>query len=260
MNNNNNFEVIHCKVSYDGQIRRFATGTEFTSLRATIAQLYSIQGEFVIKYKDDESDYVTLENQQDLITAIMISPKLLRVMVQTKANDQPTVTMDESEESFCKNGRKRYHHHHHHQYHHKAKSFEHRRQRVEKKLDWINLRLQDMADDSTLTPREQFHKQRLLKKKERIEYFLRGDFQHCQGKKEKRCLTPEEEQFNCAAKLQIQELKGEMQKLKMRKREIKSLLQNNREDQELQVQLAAVKEQKNLLKAQKKDLCDKIHS
>jgi len=77
-------ENIHCKVSYDGQIRRFSfVGTEFTSLKEMIAKLANIQGEFVLKYRDDESDYVTLENQEDLTTAFMITPTLLRIAVET---------------------------------------------------------------------------------------------------------------------------------------------------------------------------------
>jgi hypothetical protein len=244
---NNNFDVIHYKVSYEEQIRRFSLqGTEFTSLRATIAKLYSLDAEFVLKYKDDESDYVTLYNQQDLTTAIMISPSLLRVLVQTTSPSQPEP--DQSRDC-SKYGRRRYHHHH--------KSFDHRRQRVEKKLAWINLQLQDMSNDSSLSQRDQWRKQRLLKKKERIEYFLTGDFP-CRERMTERTLSPEEKQFNCAAKLQIAELKGEMQKLKTRKREIKSLLNSSPLDQELQTQLTTVKEQKNLLRAQKRDLCDKM--
>jgi len=260
---NTNIESIHCKVSYDGQIRRFAqAGTEFTSLRVTISQLFSINDEFVLKYKDDESDYVTLENQQDFITAIMISPKLLRIIVETQ-NLVPASPVTESpsahsDDPCMKHGRKRYNHHQHHHQHHKAKSNEHRRFRVEKKLQYINLALQEMTDDSKLNPREQWKKQRLLQKKERIEAFLNGDFRghhgNCEnsGKKEKRILTPEEQQFNCAVKLQMKEIKGEKEKLKQRQKEIKMLLQSNREDPELLHQLAAVKEEKRAMKAQKK--------
>jgi hypothetical protein len=297
-NDNNTMEVIHCKVSYHDQLRRFAlTGTEFTSLRSTIAQLYSINAEFVLKYKDDESDYVTLENDQDLITAIMISPKILRIRVEVP-NDHAAPDMTFKEESPCmKHGRKRWNQgfytgpyashggfnggfHGHGSPHsfgpqgesngefrgchrgfghgqHWKKNPEARRQCVEKKLTWLNSTLQDMSDDSILTPQQQWRKQRLLKKKERLEYFLSGD--GCK-KKEKRTLTSEEEQFNCAIKLQILEIKGEMEKLKLRKKEIKSLLAHNCADEELNVQLAAVKEQERLYKTQKKDLCAKMHS
>jgi len=260
---NTNIESIHCKVSYDGQIRRFAlAGTEFTSLRVTISQLFSLNDEFVLKYKDDESDYVTLENQQDFITAIMISPKLMRILVE-RNNASPAVTESPSchSDEPWKHGRKRYNHHQHH--HHKAKSHESRRFRIEKKLQFINLALQDMTDDSKLNPREQWRKQRLLQKKERIEAFLNGDFGgHCgnSGKKEKRILTPEEQQFNCALKFQMMEIKSEKEKLKQRQKEIKMLLQSNREDPELLQQLAAVKEEKRAMKAQKRDLCHKMHS
>jgi len=284
----NNIGSIHCKVSYDEQIRRFAlTNTEFTSLRATIQQLFSLKNEFVLKYKDDESDYVTLETQRDFVTALMVSPKILRVLVAPKniANapasaPEPVTGCTPSEEPCGKYGRKRFHHqqpHHqypHHQYphhqphhqHHKEKNFEKRRFCVEKKLAYINLALQELADDSQLPPQAQWKKQRLLQKKQRLETFLSGDFHgkhgHCgnQQRKEKRTLSPEEEEFNGAVKMQIGEVKEEIKKIKLRQREIKMLLQSNRQDPELCQQLAAVKEQKHALKAQKRDLCDKMHS
>jgi len=266
---NNNIESIHCKVSYDGQIRRFAlAGTEFTSLRVTISQLFSLNNEFVLKYKDDESDYVTLENQQDFITAIMISPKLLRVLVETKNNAMEATESPSSpsDDPCMKHGRKRYNYHQYHHQHQPHKSNEHRRFRIEKKLQFINLALQDMADDSKLNPREQWKKQKLLQKKERIEAFLNGDFRghhgNCRhsGKKEKRILTPEEEQFNCALKFQMMEIKAEKDKLKQRQKEIKMLLQSTPQDPQLLQQLTVVKEEKRAMKAQKRDLCHKMHS
>jgi len=341
-NENNNAEVIHCKVSYNDQLRRFAlTSTEFTSLRATIAQLFSINPEFVLKYKDDESDYVTVENDQDLITAIMISPKLLRLRVELPNNHAPDMNLNEA--SPCmKQGRKRWGHQGHHGPHgfgpgshgfgpgphgfapgphgfgpgphgfapgphgfgpgphgfapgsgfffgHPGPSFAHndgfgghhggrhggrqgghckwrndpeaRKQWIEKKLAWINATLQDLQDDSTLAPSEQWKKQRLIKKKERLEYFLQsGDFVGGCRREKKRTLTSEEEQINCAIKLQILEIKGEMEKLKLRKKEIKSLLQNNRDDAVLKSQLADVKDQERLFKQQKREVRDKMHS
>jgi hypothetical protein len=282
---NNSVDVIHCKVSYDGQIRRFAlSGTEFTSLKDTVAKLFSINAEFVLKYKDDESDYVTLEHDQDLMTAVMISPKILRILVDTPSNFQQAP--EGTTESPCKSGRKRWCHqnqsHPHHKYHHrgqhhggqhhggqhhsgqphhggnkKGKNEETKRQWIEKKLAWVNSSLQEMSDESQLAPRDQCRKQRLMKKKERLEYFLAH---HCDKKPEKRELTQEEEQLNCAIRLQILEINGEMLKLKLRKKEIKSLVKNCQDDQELKAQLVAVKEQKHLLKAQKRDLFDKIQA
>ena len=82
-----NVEAIHCKIIYNEEIRRFIfNGTEFTSLKETIARLLSLNDEFVLKYQDDESDYVTLDCQEDLRTAIMISPKMLRISVEKKSS------------------------------------------------------------------------------------------------------------------------------------------------------------------------------
>jgi len=96
-------ENIHCKVSYDGQIRRFSfVGTEFTSLKEMIAKLANVQGEFVLKYRDDESDYVTLENQEDLTTAFMITPTLLRIAVETTNTPTcPSIPLETTKTPTC---------------------------------------------------------------------------------------------------------------------------------------------------------------
>jgi len=325
-------ENIHCKVSYDGQIRRFPfVGTEFTSLKETIAKLANVQGEFVLKYRDDESDYVTLDNQEDLKTAFMITPTLLRITVETtdapscpsipleRTNTPachstlpettifpscPSVVPEETKTPSCPSippettvtpscpsiplettnsscpasleHHKRSHHHHHHKkdhhdYHHKkdrchdhhhqktASSFESRRLRVEKKLIFINQCLTDLGvDESKLTPRDLWRKKKLVKQQQRLESFFNNEGK-CQ-KREKRIFTPEEQQFNCGIKLQMLAIKSEVAKLKERKREIKVLLQEKPGHQELRNELKALKEKKQLFKAQRKALCDKLHS
>jgi len=148
-------ESIHCKVSYDGQMRRFSfVGTEFTSLKELIARLANIHGGFVLKYRDDESDYVTLESQEDLTTALMISPTLLRIVVET-TNAPPSFPSTTLE------NRKRPHEEHHH--HRKERRGHHKtaeshRSRVEKKLVFINQCLKDLTDESKLTPHDLFKK------------------------------------------------------------------------------------------------------
>jgi hypothetical protein len=98
---------------------------------------------FVLKYRDDESDYVTLENQADLTTALMISPTLLRIAVE-KTNVPVTCHTSTQQEN-----RKRPHHDHQHHnrrdchdrrdhhHHKKASSYESHRDRVEKKLVFL---------------------------------------------------------------------------------------------------------------------------
>jgi len=284
----NIIEKIHCKISYDGQIRRFAlVGTEFTSLKETIARLANISSEFVLKYRDDESDYVNLENQEDLTTALMISPTFLRIAVE-KTNAPPSCPLSTTDDNrnvektnappscppSTDDNRKRHHHDHHghnrrdchdhKNHHHKTSSSdESHRLRAEKKLVFINQCLSDLgSDDSKLIPRDLFKKQRLLKKQERLTTFLQGDpkQQPQHHRRERRVLTQEELQFNCKVKLQMLEIKTESAKVKAREREIKLMLQSKpRETVELKNELDALKEKKHLFKAQRKSLCDKLH-
>jgi len=126
-----------------------------------------------------------------------------------------------------------------------------------KKLTYINQCLADLTDESKLTPRDLWKKQGLLKKQQKLETFLReGNF----AKKERRVLTPEEEQFNCAIKLQILEIKTEAAKVKARTRELKIVLQNNPGDGGVLAEIASLKARKGELKTQKKSLWEKLHS
>jgi hypothetical protein len=279
-------DTIHCKVSFNGQIRRFALArnTEFISLKETIARLLSLNDEFVLKYRDDESDYVILENQEEFKTALTLS-SLLRIVVLPKTAS-PTSFCDGQSQMYRKrhhhyHERKEHHHHdhkdfhhdrkdkyHHHdhkdhhdrkqKYHdHKVKSDEQRKLRWEKKLAFINQCLMDFGDDSVLTPRTLLKKQKLLKKKQRIESCLRGD---CYNQRKKQGLiTPEEEQHNLSIKSQILAIKIEATKVKSRQREIKMMLQDKEGDKALLDELSTLKEQKKLFKNQKRALLDQLH-
>jgi len=63
---------IHCKVSCNEELRRFLyTGTEFSSLRDQIKVVLGLNDkEFVLKYKDDEGDMITLSSNEELHFAI----------------------------------------------------------------------------------------------------------------------------------------------------------------------------------------------
>jgi hypothetical protein len=285
-------ETIHCKVSFNGQIRRFAVqrNTEFTSLKETIHRLLSVNDEFVLKYRDDESDYVLLESQDEFKTALSLSSLLRLVVEPKKAPQHPGSNCDGQSMMY----RKRHHHHyekkeHHHGPHHphhdrkerhhphhdhkdkhhphhdrkdrhphddhKVKSEEQRRLRAEKKLTFINQRLMDFGnEDSALTPRALMKKQKLLKKKERIESCLRGE---CYNQRKRQGLiTPEEEQHNLSIKSQIMAVKIEASKVKARQREIKMMLQDKEGDKALLDELSSLKEQKKLFWTQKRALID----
>jgi len=274
--------TVHCKVSFNGQIRRFALDcTEFSSLKETIARLLSLNDEFVLKYLDDESDYVTLDNKEELKTALTLSPKLLRILVDKK--DAPSTISDDCLSKKYRKRQHKYHerkdHHGHHGHHgHKGhgshghhghhgykgygqkhpQSDEERNVRKQKKLAFINQCLADFgSDDSLLTPQALSKKQRLLKKKQRIEAKQRGDCYH--QKKRQGLLTPEEEQRNRALKVQILSVKMDLAKLKARQREIKMMLQDKVGDKPLIDELVALKEKKKLLSTQKRALVDQMH-
>lgn len=275
--------TVHCKVSFNGQIRRFALdGTEFSSLKETIARLLSLNDEFVLKYLDDESDYVTLDTKEDLKTALTLSPKLLRILVDQK--DAPSTISDDC---LSKKYHKRHHKHHerkdhhgHHGHHghtghhgphghhghHGYKGYgqakhpqsdEEKNLRKMKKLAFINQLLADFGSETQLSPQELSKKQRLLKKKQRIEAKQSGDCYH--QKKRQGLLTPEEEQKNRALKVQILSVKMDLVKIKARLREIKMMLQDKVGDKPLMDELVALKEKKKLLSIQKRALVDQMH-
>jgi len=142
---------------------------------------------------------------------------------------------------------------------HHGRGGEWRKIRIDKKLAWINQQLTDYAstDDSKLAPRDQFKKQRLLKKKQKLEDNLKEEKT---PKPEKRSLTTEEEQFNHSLKLQLWEVKAEVAKVKARERELKLILQSKPGDKAILDELVSLKERKQLLKLQKKALWEKFHT
>jgi len=90
-------QSIHCKVSLDNEFRRFlfpcATSTaDFASLQTQIRSLYGVVGEFVLKYKDDEGDLVTVECDEELKCAVAESAGLLRLFVEVKKENTTVST------------------------------------------------------------------------------------------------------------------------------------------------------------------------
>jgi hypothetical protein len=256
-------DTVHCKISYDGQIRRFVLdNTEFASLKDAIPKLLSIKDEFVLKYLDDESDYVTLDNQEALQTALMISPEVLRLLVEPKNEENASGNLWQS-----RMYRKRGHYNkerkgRHDRPHFNAKSTEHRKQREEKKLAFITQALADLGtDDSALNPRDLLKKQKLNRKKQILESCSRGE---CFNQRKKRgLLSPEDLQNNLAFKAQILAVKIEESKVKSREIEIKKLMQEavqqGGDQKALKDELSSLKEQLNLLRTQKRDLHDRAH-
>jgi hypothetical protein len=75
-------------------------------------------------------------------------------------------------------------------------------------------------------------------------------------------ITPEDEQNNLAFKAQILGVKIEESKVKARERELKKMMIEMQEGGDSKVildELSSLKEQKNLLRTQKRDLHDRAH-
>jgi hypothetical protein len=267
---NNESTGIHCKVNYNDQIRRFhfVESTEFISLKETIARLFSITDEFVLKYLDDEKEYITLESQEDYFTALEITPTILRLTICKPTTSPVTNSSSDSGEDKKRCGKKNRHHPHHHRggFHKKHHGRfnggdspipEYRKQRLEQKLLFITHCLDALsADESQLNPWELRHKQRLLKKKERITACLGGN---C-PRKQRAELSEESKQFNAVLKQQIGEVKNEMRTIKGKIRELKILLQERRGDKELLDQIIPMKEKKYLLRGQIRSLYSQFKS
>jgi len=246
-------ESIHCKIVHsNNDIRRILfAGRDYNTLKATIVKLFSLNHEFILKYLDDEGDYITLSSQNDLVTALEISPTLLRLKIGTADSD---VTYWDGKKT--RKDRKR--RNHKNSKPEPGTRVDRRRSRTEKKLTFVSECLKELGtDDSRLTPRELRKKQRLLRKQQRLESFLSEG--HC-PKRERRVLTPEEEKLNATIKSQILEIRTEAKKIKMRQRDLKLALQNNPSDAVIMDELSQLKEKKAQYKIQRRSLCDKLHS
>jgi hypothetical protein len=96
MNTATNAANIHCKLTFNNQIRRFVfTGTEFTDLCGQISPLIALPPDgFVLKYVDNESDLITLSTNEELALALEISDKVLRLIAEpvSQAGTTPVST------------------------------------------------------------------------------------------------------------------------------------------------------------------------
>jgi len=253
---------IHCKITYNDQIRRFQfVGTEFVSLKESIARLYFLTDEFVLKYLDDEKEYVTLESQEDYLTALEITPTILRLIV-VKPSSPCSVPSSSSFPCFDQGkDKKRCGKHRHHGHWKKHRRFsgsdspipEHRKQRLEQKLIFLNHCLDALCavEESKLTPWDLRRKERLLKKKERITACLAGN---CPRQQQRPEFTEEDKKFNDVLRQQIAEVKSEIRGVKGKIRELKILRQDKQGDKGIEEQIKQLKEKKYVLKGQIRSL------
>jgi hypothetical protein len=253
---------IHCKITYNDQIRRFHfVGTEFVSLKESIGRLFSISDEFVLKYLDDEKEYITLECQEDYLTALEISPTILRLIISKPSALACTSSSSSEEKGKEKTNRRggKYHHKGHHRHHHQRRfpksdspMPEHRKQRLEQKLIFLTHCIDAFSsvDESKLTPWDLRRKERLLRKKERITACLGGN---C-PRKQRVELSEEAKQANALLKQQIGDVKSEIRDVQGKIRALKILLQDKRGDIEIGEQIKQLKEKKYVLRGQIRSL------
>jgi hypothetical protein len=93
MINNNNNNIVHCKLGFNGQNRRFSFyGTEFTQLREQVSQLIGLPvNGFVLKYVDNESDLITVATNEEFAIALAISGKILRLRAEIISVPSPAL-------------------------------------------------------------------------------------------------------------------------------------------------------------------------
>jgi hypothetical protein len=178
---------IHCKLSYDNQIRRFViTDTGFLALKHQVAAVLGLRDEFVLKYLDNESDLVTLASDEELEVALDVADKVLRLVVENPSS-VPVPAPLEHAASFPEGHWRAHMHHHHGPGPHGGKwrgrgggrstfgdrsvdKCEAKKIQMNMKLDMFkNYLAQFPADDSQLSPYDAARKHHLLLKINRIE-------------------------------------------------------------------------------------------
>jgi hypothetical protein len=241
-----NSTTINCKVCYDNQIRRFTfVGTEFSSLKKQVLNLFNLQGEFVLKYLDNESDLITITSNEDLALALEYSDKLLRLTIVT---DTPVVsssipTTPNMPAPFEPHFSHRNDHHHHpgHNHHGRGKrgscgrggphtdKWQGKKIHLIMKLDSLKSFHAQFPEESQLTPRQLARKQQVATKIQHLENHLA----QWDMRKEMKCNKHEEKlrqrSERCGRKKnlspetmeQIRVLKEQIKELKAVKKQIK---------------------------------------
>jgi hypothetical protein len=266
---NNKVKQIHCKLTYNDQIRRFIFyGTEFAELRGHIGTLLSLSpGDgFVLKYVDNESDLITITSNEDLILAMDISDKILRLVVETVPGQFPAATVPLGSPSTfdptsCPPpGGARYfgrgggrgrggHHHFHHQggqyphYHPQERGpyftgdkKEKAKMRIQSKIDYFKTTLEQL-------PADDWRRQNMLMKINRLEgRILRWDavcekkLTKQQQKAEKKEKKHEHKKLSPGALAQVQTLKTQIATFKPVLYQLKATKKAKKSELELSLQ------------------------
>ena len=266
--------VIHCKVTFNDQIRRFEFhGTEFTQLKNHISSLIGLPADgFVLQYIDDESDLINLSSNEDFAIAVEVSGGLVRLIATSGSTP---ITGNTHRRQYC---RKQY------QGYGKGGKSDRvpREEKHKQKLELMKKFLAEMPADNALTPQQEKRKNHLRLKIEKAESRLsnwqerekrrHSDKRKRWEKKEQKKDRKPSRQFSPEVEQQIKDLKAQMNSLKpaarelriqkkQKKTELENCLQNGSGDKEVILQeIVEIKEKQGQLYAQMKPLRDNIRA
>jgi uncharacterized small protein (DUF1192 family) len=88
-----NENMIHCKVFYNNEFRRFplSRGFSLSDLTLKIKTILSLDADFIVKYKDEEEDWITISSDLELETGLSLcNSNLFRLTVTTVSAPQTT--------------------------------------------------------------------------------------------------------------------------------------------------------------------------
>jgi len=258
MINNNNTSVVHCKLAFNGQNRRFSFyGTEFTQLCEQVSLLIGLPiNGFVLKYVDNESDLILMTSNEEFAIALAISERVLRLKAESNSISAPSSPAENCADGYNHHHKKHHHGHNGHGYHghhghhgpHGHGRFQNKGERSsitkcdrkEKKIELLKQFLSQMPPDESLTPAQALRKAHLRQKIQKIES-RRANWsdqkeENCKRRKwEKKCskehkkhqnLSPEVRQQVHQLKLQIIAIRPELCHLRLQKKQKKLELRN----------------------------------
>jgi hypothetical protein len=90
-------QKVHIKLKYNNQFRRFVIEPEykFNDLKQKILTLLNISTTFGVQYLDEESEWITIDSDIELLSGIELSPSLLKLRI---TDSQTPVTQDPNPE------------------------------------------------------------------------------------------------------------------------------------------------------------------
>jgi len=249
-------QSIHIKVSCNDQFRRFLfVGTEFSSLSSQVQQLLALDKEFVLKYKDNEGDLITLASNEELACALNYSEgSVLRLVAVPKdapvspESDVPVCSRETHSGRRGRGGRGCHGGHFHGRggqgspYHgpgsdtFKAKWLP--------KIDHFKSKLSELEKVPEKSPEQQREVLRLQKKLKKLESLVEGGWEK-KGKHEAKWEDKTEK-------------KRQKMEKRTRKREQKDKRPKRQLSEETQIQIATMKSQIDLLKPPMKEVKSQI--